>query len=441
MTHGADLRIEPALAVRWETPEENFWSFELRPGVTFHDGTRLSPERVVEGLERVRTDAASPARSWLASVESIRAVPPSRVLVRTRWPDPLLLHHLAQIPIALGRSASEVTAHPAGTGPYRVVRLSAEGLAVEAFSGWWGKPPEVRRARFLAIPEGDGTVAALRSGRVDVATVPLAIAGPAAFPFPVEEMRGLTTMFLWINSRSRPSENRLADVRVRRALALALDRRLLAERATGRADAAARQLIPATMFGYQPDLPPPATDTGAARRLLAAAGHEGGFPVELAFRETPLARRAAEAVAAQLAVVGVRALLRPVGYEESLRPYRDGARGLFLDPWTFDVPDASSFLFDCIGTRDLASGRGLLNPGFSSPRLDALIDRGSALVDAPARLEAIREALLLAEQEVPAVPLFEVTRVWGHAPDVVYRPRVDGRIELTGISYRAAPAR
>lgn len=437
VAQGADLRIEPALAVGWATPEETLWSFELRPGVTFHDGTPLSPARVVAGIERVRNDPGSPARSWLASVASIEAASPFHVLVRTRGPDPLLLHHLAQIPIALGRDPREVAAHPVGTGPYRVAGRAEGGLSVEAFPGWWGPAPEVRRARFVPLPDRAGVAEALTQGRIDLAKLPLVAGGPASFPFPTEEVRGLTTMFLWIKNLGPAAENPLADVRVRRALALALDRRAIAARATGRPDSAARQLVPATMFGFQPDLAPPATDVAAARRLLASAGHAGGVTLELAFRETPLARLTAQAVADGLEKAGVRAQLRAYTYEEALRPTREIIRGLFVGFWSFDVPDASSFLSDCVRTRDPGLSRGLLNLGFSSPRMDDLIDRGVALNNPAARLGMIRKAFLLADEEVPLVPLFEMVRIWGHARDIAYRPRADERIVLTDIAYRA----
>jgi ABC-type transport system substrate-binding protein len=89
-----------------------------------------------------------------------------------------------------------------------------------------------------------------------------------------------------------------------------------------------------------------------------------------------------------------------------------------------------------VRTRDPLTGRGLLNPGFSSPKLDGLIDRASALIDAATRLDLIQQAVKLTEDEVPAVPLFEVVRVWGHARDVSFQPRPDGRIDLTAISFR-----
>ncbi len=394
----------------------------------------------MQGLERVRSDDTSPARLWLASVATVEAASPSVVVVRTRWPDPLLLHHLAQIPIALGRTQEEVSARACGTGPYRIGgRDASGGLAVEAFAGWKGPPPAVRRARFVVVPEGPPTVAALRDSRIDLAALPLTIETAGTLPFPTEEAHGLTTMFLWIGSLGTPSRNPLADVRVRRAIDLALDRRAIGLRAAGRGDAAATSLVLPAVFGYQPDLARRARDPAAARRLLVEAGHGAGLVLPLVFRDATLARRSAEAVAEQLAAVGVSARPRAVSYEESLRPYREGANGLFVDPWTFDVPDASSFLADCLRTREPASGRGLLNPGFSSARLDAAIDLGSSLLDASARLEAIRKALLMADEEVPALPLFEVTRLWGRARDVSFTPRVDGRIVLSEISFRALP--
>jgi peptide/nickel transport system substrate-binding protein len=343
VTHGAGLGIEPALAVRWTSPEDTVWSFELREGVSFHDGTPLTPEHVVTGLERVRGDAGSPVRSWLASIASIEAEPPSRVVVRTRWPDPLLLHHLAQVPIALGRSAKEITEHPVGTGPYRVVSFAGGGLEVEAFPRWWGGSTAIPRARFVAIPGGEASIEALSRGRVDIAFVLLSAGRPHALPFPTQEARGLSTMFLWINALGRKGVNPLADVRVRRAVALSLDRQRLAERVTGREGDAAPQLVPATIFGSRPDAPFPPVDPAAARKLLAQAGHAQGLTLDLAFRDLPLLRKTAEEAARQLEAAGVRTTLRPVDYEGSLTPYREGASLPLPDFWTFDVPTRRAF--------------------------------------------------------------------------------------------------
>lgn len=438
---GPDLAVVPLLAQRWTNPDDLTWLFELRPGVRFHDGSLLDAEAVRAGLDRVRSDRDSPARLWLAAISSIEAVEAGRLRIRTKRPDPLLLLHLAQVPIARGGSSAEIDRRPIGTGAYRVSARSPERIELVAWEGWRGPPVRVPRLSVVVVGEGEPAVAALDAGRVDLAAVPLrAVVSAPNRVWRWSAAEGLSVLFLWVDSLSRgAAPNPFADVRVRRALSLAVDRRAVARAATGHDDTAASQLVSRTLFGFDEGVGVPVADPAAARRLLTLAGFPKGLDTEVTYRSTAITRPAVESLVAHLAEAGFRVRPREMGFQESLVPYREGARALFVDAWTFDVPDASSFLQDCIRTRDDGAGVGLLNPGFSDPEIDRLVDESVATLDPAMRSEMLKRVLALAAERVPAVPLFTIPRIWGLSRDLAWRARLDNRLFGAEMTFRVPP--
>lgn len=441
VTVGPQLTIEASLATRWSNPDELTWIFHLRPGVRFHDGTPLDAAAVRDGLDRVRVDRASPARLWLSAVESVEADGPGRVVVRTRRPDPLLLAHLAQVPIAKGATSEAVDRAPIGSGPYRVRLRSAARIELEAWTGWWGPPVKVPRLDVVVAGDGEAALKALDDGKVDLAGVPMRTVMRAPNPrWRWSDAVGLSTMFLWVDSRPRANgRNPFADLRVRRALSLAVDGRAAARAGAGHDDTLSTQLVPRLLFGFDPKLKRPAFDPAAARALLAEAGYARGFDTVLTFRGAEATRAVAASIQASLASVGIRASGREVSAEGAGAAYRGEPQALFLDSWTFDVADASSFLQDCVRTRDEAAGVGLLNPGFSDPEIDALVDRSVTTLDPSRRAPLLSRALALAQERVPAIPLYDVPRIWGVARDVAWAVRLDGRLFGTEMAFRAPP--
>ncbi len=227
VAHDRQLQVVPALATRWSTPDETTWVFTLRPGVLFHDGTPLDSAAVVAALDRARNGPDSAVRGALWAVAKVEAAGALAVRIRTAVPDALLLHELALVLVARGASRTEVEAKPVGTGPYRVVSWDRRGaLELAAWEKHWAGPPAIASVLVAPLAEGVDAAGAAGRGEVDVVEVPISTArgtAPAGARFVTSS--GLTTQYLWMNGPAVAAgvPNPFFDVRVRRAVALAVD--------------------------------------------------------------------------------------------------------------------------------------------------------------------------------------------------------------------------
>jgi len=426
-----EMRLLPALATRWSAPDDRTWVFDLRPRVRFHGGQPLRAADVKFTLDRARHDPASGYQGRLAAIEEVEVLSEASLRVRTRRPDPLLLNRLAQIGILPeGRVPGEQSL-PEGTGPYRVVGWRAdEALELEAFEGYWGKAPSVRRVRFLEIGAA-GALPALRARDVDVLRGLPHTALPALRRlggFRLESQPALEQHYLWIDSRGQPGgANPFADVRVRQALSLAIDREALAA-ILGNQAAAAHQLAPPGVFGYLPDLPPLAFDPQRARQLLREAGFPSGFSTHLVRRASEDEGPVAAELARRLERVGVRVEVDAADWQVMFAAWEASRLPFFLAGWRFDEGDALGFLQDCLETRDPARPYGSFNPGYGDPRLDALLEENGALLQPGLRREQYELLMRHAHERLPLVPLYRAFDLYAVAARVRFTPRLDGRL-------------
>jgi len=443
VAYDRDLNLVPALATRWETPDETTWDFSLRRGVTFHDGSPLDAPVVVAALERARLSRESSVPGTLWAVSHVEATDGHSIRIRTRVPDALLLHELTLVLVPRGTSRAEIEARPVGTGPYRVAGWTRGGpLDLEAWDDYWGPSPILRKVRIDALPPGVDGAAALAGGRAEVAE----LAPSAARAAPPAGVRfvttpGLTTFYLWMNGpktiEGRP--NPFADVRVRRAAARAIDRARLARAATGTNATAALQLVPPTVFGHVPSMTTLPYDPPAARALLQSAGYT--LPVEavLSYRAVGSDDPAASALREMLDEAGFRVTLRPVAWDQVQSELRGGRLSLFFGGWVFDGPDAGGFLRDCIRSRGPNGRTGYFNSGYANPEVDRLVDASYGAFVRTARLTLLEEAMRIANADAPLVPLFHRPDAWAVAPGLLWEPRPDGKVLAAEMRPAGAP--
>jgi peptide/nickel transport system substrate-binding protein len=426
-----EMRIQPALAVRWATEREGrTWLFHLRSGVRFHDGSALTAAVVKEAFDRVRLDSESPGKQLLDNVASVEATGDLVLRITTVEPDPLLLQRLVHLRVARGLTTREVVARHVGTGPYRLVSWEApRRLVLEAFSEYWAGSPAVRHVELVDVAPGEPRLDAIARDEVDLAPLPHSVLDGSPPPsVTIVRGAGLRRMFLWVCGAERgPTSGPLGDARVRRAMALALDRRAIAKALTGDAEQGAVQLIPKGIFGSAANVAAESQDVAAARRLLVEAGVPQGFEAPLMILDRGIAERAtARLVSEMLSKVGIRATLRAIPRDEVMAAFDGRARGLLVSYWTFDDGDAGSFLRDCIHSRAGRPGRGLFNPGVSDGALDRLIDDALTSISDVARSDRYKEIMERTAQTVPVVPLFDGVLTYGLAPGIHWKPRMDG---------------
>ena len=435
----AHSKVGPALALQWENPDDLTWIFHLRPFVEFHDGRALTADDVVFSLRRARTLPASDVTSYVVAVAEARALDPLTVEIKTTRPYPLLLNKLAFV-LIVPAGSPDVIREPVGTGAYRLVP-SPPGVAValEAFADSWGGRAAEPRVELNAEPDGERRVERLVAGDVDVAQELSAQLVPRvenAGGCRVLRQDSLEVAYLSLRINQRP----LADLRVRQALDLALDRQALVLRLLGGHGSPLGQVAGRNIVGYDPDLAVTARDLPRARALLAAAGFPAGLDLEM---ETRPGRHAdAEAIAAQLAEAGIRLHTRELAWTDLYPRLLAGDVGIYLGGIICATADASDFFDAKAHSRQPERGYGTSNfSRYSNPVLDRLIEDSNNTFDLLDRRKRLQACMRLAMADLAYIPLYTASQLYGIRKDVDWRPRNDGFILARDIRRKGVAAR
>ncbi len=396
-------RPEGALATTWATVDRRTWTFTLREGVRFHDGSPLDAEAVVANLERLRRLRAFPGRAERGG--------PHVVTITLDRPDAALLATLSQPFFALQspkRLTDSLAERAVGTGPFRLGSNRPGLVELEANPDYWAGAPRLQRLVFRRLPDETALLAALRSGEVDLSSAvgQDRIGRLREDPeLTLDSRIGLNVAFLCLNNERAP----LTDVRVRQALARSVDRAELVRRTLGGHGEPARNPLPPSLWGYDRRTKDLELDRPTARRLLGEAGFPRGFETELLVADSPRPympspRRAAQEIRQALGEIGVVARLREVAtWPEYIESVTRGDYALCLLGWQADTMDPNDFLSallasDSIGTTNRSRYR--------SAAMDAVLKRGRMGSDPHSRLDAYQEAQALFQKDMPWVPLY-----------------------------------
>ncbi len=418
-----ESRVVPALAAEWRNPDERTWVFRLRPGVKFHGGRPMTADDVVFSLDRARNHPETGMASYLVEVESVRAVDPFTVEIRTRRPFAALLAKLSPIAIVPRGSPERIT-RPEGTGSYRLERARPDGMDLAPFPDGWRGADGLLPLAFVVEADPARRVARLLAGEADIAN---GLAENA-----VEELRGAeccrelavpgsTVEYL----RLSPDVPPFRDWRVRKAIDLAVDRPGFVAAAHSGLGLPIGQLVVPGVFGFAPDLKPTPRDLPQARRLLAEAGFPEGFDVVLEHRPG----RRGDLIAAQLGEAGVRVRARESPWTELHPRLRRGEVGFYFGGVVAQTAEASDVLDGFVHTRDEARGYGITNHSrYSNRKADALIEEAAASLEMTRRRELLKEAMRVVMADLNIIPIAGLYEVYGLREGIRFTPRLDMKL-------------
>ena len=441
-------RLLPALASDWEVSQDGLeWRFFIAQGKQFHDGTPLTAGTVLVALQRA---LATPGVLRLARIRAMAAARGAIVvtLAQPYAPLPYLFTHSGtQVLAPSAYGADGRVLRIIGSGPYKITAISLpQQFEVAYFDGWRGEPPAVRRARYISVSRAETRTLMVQSGQADLAfsldppSIRRLLRQPAvqlvAAPLP-------RTTFLKLNA----GHPLLADVRVRRAISLALDRDGIARALLRDADLAATQLFPPAMaLWHQPQqsaMAPLRSDPAQARALLRQAGYAPGADGILrragqrlaltltTFVDRPELPLIATAVQEELRQVGI-AIQVVVGNSSDIPAgHRSGALQIGLVARNFgNLPDPTATLAE-----DYAANGGDWGAmGWHSPAVGAALAQlaGGGVAAGSAQAARLRASIAAElQQGLPVIPV-----VWYRQTMAVSRRVAGVSIDPFERSYR-----
>ncbi|TWF77088.1 peptide/nickel transport system substrate-binding protein [Pseudonocardia hierapolitana] len=458
--------LTPGLATEWSpSPDGTEWTFTLREGVKFHDGTDFNAEAVCFNFNRWFNLPSAAAQSQAIYYyelfggyannltddttdpvyNSCQAPNPTTAVVKLNrakgaFPAAFGLTSLSiSSPAALQQyNGDEVTQsgesfayssyameHPTGTGPFRFESYDRtnQTITLARNDQYWGEPAKLERLIFRVIPDENARKQELQAGTIDGFDYPSAADWPsleqAGFQVLVRPVFNI--LYLGINQKN-PA---LQDVRVRQAIAHALDRESMVRNQLPEGAVVATQFIPDTVSGYNPDIAPIPYDPERARALLAEAGQSNltlnfYYPTEVSRPYMPNPTNIFTALAENLRQVGitVNPVARPWngGYLDDVQV--NGVQDLHLLGWTGDYNDAGNFIEGFFGSPGPEFGLTL-------PKDAAIVDsiaKADATVGEEAHAAAYRDANRIIMEQLPGVPLSS------SPPGIVVRQGVNGLI-------------
>lgn len=425
-----EARVEPALAERWDvTPDGARYTFHLRAGVKFTDGTPLTARTVISSWQRALdpktkgggAQSLQPIRGAkdfadgkATTVSGLTAVNDSTLVVQLEQPlgiFPKLLAMPAAAIVPPNLSADK----PVGTGPWRLVEWKHDDYLLFAKNpSYWGGAPKADSLMARIIAEPSTGVAEFESGNVDVLRIPEGDVSVWAEDESKKDMLqsvpALILVYIGINTERGP----LKDPRVRQAINLAIDRRLILQRLVSGRGRLAAGVIPPTLEGADTTRPPFPFDTARARQLLREAGFPNGIDVDLWVGSNPVYGRIAETAQAYLKLVGIRATIVQRESAAAREAARKGQADMILKDWYADYPDAENFLYPLLHSANKGPGGNV--SFFANPEFDRVVDAARREPDEAKRATLYRQADSIAFVQAPMVFLWFYNELYAVQP-------------------------
>ncbi|GAB3066248.1 glutathione ABC transporter substrate-binding protein [Salinicoccus sesuvii] len=443
-----NLEVAPLLATEWEQTDDTTWLFTLREGVTFHDGSEFNADVVKKNLDRLLEPAAASERAFvLEMIEEVNVVDDYQVEIVTEYPFAPLINHLTHgagkmmsgdlidedYQNAIDEAGLDMTAdeyyeareagdseyedaadsisqyigsvveqNPTGSGYLQFEnRNPGESTELVAFEDYWDGAPTIDSATFKVVSETGSRIAELETGSSDfIAQVESNNIERMENNDDVtlERTDSVSIDYIGFNTQKEPFD----DPQVRTAITHAFDKEAVLSGVYNDSGTPAAGPLAPGILGSSDSLEGPEYDMDQARELLAEAGYEDGFDVNLMVNEdNPERRDMAIWLQESLAELNINVNIQQVEWGAYLEMTGNGEHDMFILGWsntTGDPDNGISPLFhsDMVGAEGNRSF-------FENDELDALLDEGKRESDDSVREEIYQEAQQLLVDEAPAI--------------------------------------
>jgi len=416
-----EFTVEPDLATSWEIPDPKTYIFHLRDDAYFHDGRKVTSKDVLFTFRSLLDGSVKSTKTGTYRlVESVDAPDEHTVIFKLKEPFAPFLWNLTRgaIGIVPEGSVPNMGFNPIGAGEFKFVRYVPDGeVVLERNDRYYGHKPRVSTVRFKIVPEAVVRALELRKGSVDIALNVLS-------PDMVEVLKknptlqtldapGTVYQYIAFNMKDPV----FADVRVRKAIAYAIDRDAVIKYLWRGQARPATGVIPIGNWCYTPDVSTYSYDPERARELLREAGKSGlAFGFRVSTDETQ--RTLAAVFQQQLKEVGIQMTIQSNEPATFSADIEKGNFQTYTRRWIGgnNDPDIFNLIFHSMMTPPNGANRGF----YLNPRVDELIDIGRRETDTEKRKAAYQEIQKIVAEELPYVSLFYTNNV------AVFSKRIQG---------------
>lgn len=475
-------KLSPLLATSWKPTGPTTWEFKLRKGVKFHDGSDFTARDVVYTACRIPNVPNSPSSFsiYTKAAKSFEIPDDHTLIINTAKPHPLLPNELANWGI-ISATANGVSGKLAydgkdcglkdfpktedfnngkasiGTGAFKFgEHVKGDRTVLLRNDAYWGDKPEWDKVIIKPITNAAARVAALLAGDVDFISKPPTQDLPRLKNDPkVQLSSGLSNRVIYLHmdqfgpsspgvkGTGKPDgkyegegpcateaceKNPFLDVRVRKALSMAINRKAIADKLMSGLSMPAGELLPPGFFGSDPNAKPEAYDPAGAKKLLAEAGYPNGFELTIG---TPNDRyindsKITQAVAQMYTRIGVKTNVDAMTKSVFFKTRNKYKFSMYLAGWGSGTGEMSSPLRALVGTRDKSRGLGGTNRGrYSNPMIDNIILEALATVDDAKREALLQKASGMAMADYAILPVHYEITTWAHRAGLSYAARAD----------------
>jgi peptide/nickel transport system substrate-binding protein len=468
VARASDMTLIPGLAVSWKNLDDTTWEFKLRQGVKFSNGAPFTSEDVLFTVCRTlnnKTNITSSYTNVTRRLAGVQTPDAHTVIFKTKTPIPLL-------PVEFGRGLAilwnGIAPHgklsftpdagcgvtgpwptvadfnsgkvAIGTGPY-VLKSYVKGAGIELTrnENYWGRKPAWKDVKFIPATNAGPRLTGLLAGDFDVIENPAArdlqrIKSDPKFGFVATPSTRMVFFQPAIGRdpgaqvKAPGGKNPLADVRVRRAINMAIDRKTIVSRLMDGMAPIAYQYMPDGMFGAVAKAPEIKYDPEGANKLLAEAGYPNGFELTLSSTNDRYINdgQITQAVAQYLSRIGIKTQVDAMSGAIYFPKRAKLEFGFAMGGWPSEDGEASGLFQLWVTSNDPPNAVGTSNYGrFSSAEFDKIYLQGSVTVDPAARKKLYEQATRIALENVPLIPLHFESSIWAFRKGLVYEGRRD----------------
>ena len=425
--------LEPGLATSWENSEDSLtWTFHLRQGVTFHDGTPFNAEAVLFSLNR-QHDKTHPFHKvggsyiyWIATglaeiVDKITAVDDFTVQIRLKTAYAPFIYTIAITPFSIvsptaaQKWGDEFSNNPVGTGPFKFVQWDRKDkIVLAANDAYWDGRPMLDRVIFRSIPDNSVRLIELQQGSLHAMEFPN--------PDDLEQIRddetleliaqpGMSIGYLAMNMNKPPFDN----LKVRLAINHAINKSVIIEHLYQGMGIPAKNPIPPTLWSYDDSIEDYAYDPELAKRLLTEAGYPDGFETTLWALPVPRpyipdGRALAEALQSELRNIDIETKIVTFDWGTYLEKTKYGEHDMAMLGWSADLGDPDNFLYFLLSKSSAEKPAGNI-AFYRSDEMQDVLEQARAISDREKRVSLYQEAQQIFHKDVPWVPLAHAKQI------------------------------